>query len=233
MFANWQDRGTIAEFTDGLARFSFELAKPWLGLTFATGSERGQLFAIRALEAPPAQVTDFFIRQDQLTARYLQPDIDQLETVMTFCLPPLDGAESLPGELSAIELNLSMQTSLLDARLHDEVVCRLPAAADIVELATQNRQNPLLQRLNKRNAVILRTADRAILVAANSSDLLALTTERSADETRCTLRLQAQNLEKGVIRRFRLLAAITSLADCEKLPAVADAFENSALPLSA
>ncbi len=233
MSNRWQNRGKVAEFTDRLARVTFELAKPWLGLSLATGSERGQLFAIRALEFPPAQLTDFFIRQDQLTACYLQPDVDQLETMITFCAPPLDGAESLPGELSAVEMNLSMQTSLLDARLHDEVLCRLPAAADIVELAAQNRQNPLLRQFNKRNAVMLRTFERAILVAAHSSDLLALTTERSADETRCIIRLQAQNLEKGVIRRFRLLAAIISLDDCEKLPVVADAFENSVLPLSA
>jgi hypothetical protein len=191
------------------------------------------------LDAANPPLLEEFQRPGSLVIRTGPTDEFPLEVLLQFRPWP-------DGQVAAVELVLSMQTGLLDAAPLDIAKFSLPAG-QLVPLARRATAIPtgvsgaFESQLAAENRVVIRRSEptpACCLVAVHPGDLswMSLADSNGCFEVEC--RLRAARLEKGVIRRMRLLFAScdgngSPETALDHLQRVADQFEASALPLSA
>ncbi len=211
-----------------------------LRLTRGDGEPVATAFRLPQLAAVVPPLLEEFQRSGSLVLRYGATEALPLEVLLQFKPWSLGGA-------SVVELVLSMQTALLDAAPLNVAEFQLPAGTPLPlprkEDASLDFVSPAFDsQLAAENRIAILTpapSPACCLVAVHPGDLSWMSVESGVGGLRVECRLRAANLEKGVIRRMRLLMALAN-TNCEPVDArlailrqIADQFEQSDLPLSA
>jgi len=162
------------------------------------------------------RLTDHWLRGDDVTAVYETADNRHLRTTAMWRLHPQDGATW------AWELVVSAQTSLLQSDSVLAVVSEIDAT-DVLwgtcsDGAVQWHTDPspdatcvLLERGGAAGS-----GDTSVLVAAHPGDARRLTVRRNGDRVVVECWLFSTELEKGVLLRSRVLAAVGPTADATR-----------------
>lgn len=218
----WSVNGRIATATGG-ARL--DLDAPSRGLVLPGGD------TILGLDLRAGcAATDHWLRGDDLIAVYEPADARHLRA--TAMWRPLDAA----GAGSAWELTLSAQT----ASWHSDPALAVTADVACAELLwshgvaesgwTAGAGGPAAEA----TCVLLRRADSATLVAVHPADARRLVVRRAAGRAAIACWLFSTALEKGVLLRSRVLAAVGPAAGAEAWAAgLLAAFAASPPPLTA
>ncbi len=237
------NQSTIAESTvaDSFVRYRFQSGRPELGLNAGlveNNFQMGTFFGLPQLRDDSPRRYEHFARQNQLTEWYSETKSQSIETliILRHC-PEYNGTPKFVGNanvVSSMEMILSIQTSLLDAKPIDEVEFELPwlNPNEISCFLTQLAVGESLSQGREPNGAEFENEIGAGILAVHSSDLKKLNTVAGKSGSRLVAKLRCQNLEKGVIRRFRLFVAFVPLGHRQLLQEMANAFEASQLPLS-
>lgn len=241
MNLTWTTHGQKFRFQAGDLVCEVDPAQPHAGarLTLASdpASELVSAFAQPALSHNPLIQEDCFVRQTDLSLRYAASK--ELPTSVSVVWRLQDPAEWLSGiapksqpSVLLLECVISFQTDLLDAAPVQEVLSRFPAGAILPVPPLRPAHPGEIDWPRSENANLIAAGGYLYLSTVYPSDLRWLATSRSGNQYCQQIRLRAENLEKGVIRRLRCLLAVgpDSLRnEFEKLP---DRFADSQLPLS-
>jgi len=145
------------------------------------------------------RLTEHWIRGSDLTAVYEPIDARRLRSTAMWRLTSAAGVPPLPPGVSAWELVLSAQTSLLQSDSTLSVVSEI-AAADVVAPAD--------------NRVLARRGDgTTTVVIVHPDDVRRITVDRHGLRATISCWLFSSAVEKGVLLRSRVLAAIGPTAD--------------------
>jgi hypothetical protein len=237
------NRSTVA---DSVVRYEYQSGRPDVGLVAHANTNNfllGTFFRLPQLVGDSKRRHEQFARKNQLTEWYSETESLPIETliILRHC-PEYNASENTEASKvdartnggSSMEMILSIQTSLLDARPIDVVEFELPWLNPNEISTFQTRvtdEESSHQRLGL-NAAEFQNDFIAGTLVVHSSDLKSLDVKSEANGTRIIAKLRCQNLEKGVIRRFRLFLAFTPVAELQNLRRMANAFECSQLPLS-
>lgn len=241
MNLTWTNEGQRFRFQAGDILCEVDPAHPQSGAKFSlaenTSSELASAFALPALSSNPLIEEDCFVRQTDLSLRYAATK--ELPTSVSVVWRLQDPSEWLSGTspetLSAsliLECVISFQTDLLDAAPVQEVFSRFPAGKLLPVPPLRPARPDEIDWPSSGNSGLIAAHGRLFLSVVYPSDLRWLATSREGKQYCQHLRLRAENMEKGVIRRLRCLLAIgpeSLRKEFEKLP---DRFADSQLPLS-
>jgi len=195
---------------------AIDLEQPRQGITLvgsdATGSDRLLGLDLRS----DCRLTDHWVRGDDVTAVYETADARHLRTTAMWRLHPSDGATR------AWELIASAQTSLLQSDSVLAVVSEIDAT-DILfgtsrDGAVRWHANP-----SPEATCVLLTHGRStgsdsasVLVVAHPGDAPRVTVRKDGDRMVVECWLFSTELEKGVLLRSRVLAAVGPTADATR-----------------
>ncbi|MEQ1903775.1 MAG: hypothetical protein ABL888_06300 [Pirellulaceae bacterium] len=238
------NRSTVA---DSVVRYQYQSGCPAVGLAahaFVNDFVLGTFFRLPQLPVDSERLHEQFARKSQLTEWFSQTKSQSIETliILRHC-PEYNASENLAEPKigprttfgSSMEMILSIQTSLLDAQPIDVVEFELPwlNPSEISTYQTQLTEGEKFShQLHGLNAAEFQNDFIAGTLVVHSSDLKSLDVDSGTTGSRVIARLRCQNLEKGVIRRFRMFLAFVPLAERHLLREMANAFEGSQLPLS-
>jgi hypothetical protein len=211
-----------------------------LRLTRGVGQPVATAFRLPLLAAAEPPLLEEFQRSGSLMLRYGATSALPLEVLLQFRPWSLDG-------VSVVELVLSMQTALLDAAPLNVAEFQLPAGTPVplpraAGVSLDSVAPAFDSQLAAENRIAILTPapfPASWLVVVHPGDLSWMSVESGVNGLRVECRLRAANLEKGVIRRMRLLMAVASTqgepvdARLASMRQIADQFEQSDLPLSA
>ncbi|MFO0455688.1 MAG: hypothetical protein ACK5Z0_06730 [Planctomycetota bacterium] len=237
----WTSQGQRFRFQSGDLVCEVDPAQPQAGARLTLASEPAaelvSAFALPALSHNPLLQEDCFVRQTDLSLRYAASK--ELPTSVSVVWRLQDPAEWLSNIASKsqppallLECVISFQTDLLDAAPVQEVLSRFPAGVCLPVPQLRPAHPGEIDWPRSENANLFAAEGRLFLSTVYPSDLRWLATSREGKQYSQQIRLRAENLEKGVIRRLRCLLAVgpDSLRnEFEKLP---DRFADSKLPLS-
>jgi hypothetical protein len=203
--APWQLVGNRASLESPPLSLSIDLDRGSHGVEIGLASAASSLRLWQLRELADLPLAESYVRQRDLVASYLPGPAFPFHTDIYWT--PL---EPLPAAEFALQLVISVRTDLLDT--HPVVNLETPTGSAPVELFT----------CQTGQAVRLPLNDEWHLVEfATSQDSPQLTVALDGPQQRVTRELFAHFLEKGVIRRARLFAALvpaeTSLAQCQRL----------------
>lgn len=241
MNLTWTSQGQRFRFQSGDLVCEVDPAQPQAGARLTLASEPAaelvSAFALPALSHNPLLQEDCFVRQTDLSLRYAASK--ELPTSVSVVWRLQDPAEWLSNIASKsqqpallLECVISFQTDLLDAAPVQEVLSRFPAGVCLPVPPLRPAHPGEIDWPRSENANLFAAEGRLFLSTVYPSDLRWLATSREGKQYSQQIRLRAENLEKGVIRRLRCLLAVgpESLRnEFEKLP---DRFADSKLPLS-
>jgi hypothetical protein len=213
----------------------------------AEGFRACHLFQIPQLQHRPAVAIEHYTREHDLVLRCEETSSQRLEALAVFRHCPRYAAMELSEQGSEnssawFEYVLSIQTSQLDTAPISRIEFRLEhaAALQISNLGVRSETNkaevkasPIPSSGEENTGYLLNDGQHLILIACHSSDLAKLQITSGENETEVQIQLRANQLEKGVIRRFRSLVAMGTAGDVLKMEQILTAFEKSSLPLSA
>lgn len=188
-----------------------DLAVPVSGLVITTADRVDRLLGID-LHAAAGLPVDHWVRGDDLTAVYEPDDPRRLRATAMWRVRP--------ATVAAWELVISAQTALLHADAALAVVSEI-AGTDLhwTELtACPTRWNPLDAAGPvpvAAGAVLVRRADTAVVVAVHPQDPRQMTVAADGRRARVECRVFPAALEKGVILRSRVLAAVGAARGAE------------------
>ncbi len=243
----WRPLGHRFLAQSTLGRIGVDLTHPENGVSIdlALGNdqwrEMGQLFSL--VEFPLSnRLFDSFCRQGDLWGSYTESEVYPLKTQIAWRLFPEDlcaGNWGADDEL-ILEIVLSTQTELLAARPHTRVECcmsskftqhlsPMPLAQDRCESSS----DPFSSDYPRPFAYLLAWPEAAAVIAVHPSDLdagIGLTSR--SDKHVCAARLRLHDMEKGVIRRARMLFALLPAGNIPALSELVERFRYSAAPLS-
>lgn len=243
--------GEVCQITVGEYRLCVEPRHPSRGGELRVSDHSlGQLF-----ELPPAvfdslETPDVFSRQNDLSLRYPQTVRRPIDLHLTWRahdyrtlgrdhLPARrdsnlasDISTALPPVLIA-ELILSIQTELLDAAPIRESSSRIRGGQAGSLAGFPPMQIASIESRQSEFATLVRSGRSSILIAYFPTDLRWLAIHQEGDCLIEATRLRSDPIEKGVIRRFRMLVAVTDTAQERWLHPVPAWFCASRLPLSA
>jgi hypothetical protein len=206
------------------------------------GGSGWDVLAVRPLPGHAMLAEEIYVRERDLIARFGQSESDEYAFQLDWQLLSVD-----PPFLAGVELWLSIQTSLLDARPALEVICRSPDALawhsyQHDQLLTDAQMvsiddNPSVDvRHPERGpaALVCQAASAAGLWLIEPSDQCHVAIVSADGDVAMRLRLFGHFMEKGVIRRARMrfLVANGELS-IDKLSEAYRRFANSPLPLTA
>lgn len=197
--AAWTLAGAVATARAGALEARLDLAAVAAGLVVAGGSDH--LLGVD-LHAPAAPPTDQWIRGADLTAVYEPADARQLRATVMW------RARHFP--VAAWELVASAQTWLLHADATVAVVSTV-SGNDVRWNAASARWTRLGDAATlpaEATAVLVRRAATSVLVAVHPQDHVRITVARDGDTTRVVCGMFSAAIEKGVILRSRVLAAV-------------------------
>jgi hypothetical protein len=238
------NRSTVA---DSVVQYQYQPGRPDVGLVTHANTNNfllGTFFRLPQLVDDSERRHEQFARKNQLTEWYSQTESLPIETLIILRHCPeynaFDNTAASKSDTrtnggSSMEMILSIQTSLLDARPIDVVEFELPwlnprdvstYQTELSEVDHSSHQRHVLNAAEFQNDFIAGT------LVVHSSDLKSLEVQSETNGSRLIAKLRCQNLEKGVIRRFRLFLAFIPRAERQNLRRIANAFEGSQLPLS-
>jgi hypothetical protein len=232
----WAFETPIAELRCGGLRGRVNVREPQLGvhdLHFDGLPLDGALLAVSRVRDDgsedeeglgwPVETADVYVREGDLIATY-RPAASWPFTSQVYWSGP---SREMPSGASELSLVVSVQTDLLDTRPEIRVTTRLPAV-EVMELPHDDGRHAqaLLWRLVDRDWSYLEYVPR--------SDSGEVTIDADgAGRMTCEWRLLGEFLEKGVIRRARVSAAMLPREGDEKLAAeCCRVFANRPLPLT-
>ncbi len=192
---------------------AIDLDQPRQGITLvgsdATGSDRLLGLDLRS----ECRLTDHWVRGDDVTAVYESADARHLRTTAMWRLHPSDGATR------AWELIASAQTSLLQS----DSVLAVVSEIDATDLLWGTCMNAAMQwhidPSPDATCVLMRRdgpSGTSVLVAAHPGDARRLTVRRDGTRVVVECWLFSTALEKGVLLRSRVLAAVGPTADAAR-----------------
>lgn len=241
MNLTWTKKEQRFRFQAGDIVCEVDPAQPQAGamisLASHPASELASVFALPALRSSPLVEDDCFVRQADLSLRYAANKEQPTSVSVVWRLQdPAEWLTSKTSETSSaaliLECVVSFQTDLLDAAPVQEVFSRFPVGKLLSVPPLRPARPSEIDWPSSGNSGLIAASGRLFLSVVYPSDLRWLATSREGEQYCQQLRLRAENLEKGVIRRLRCLLAIgpESLRnEFEKLP---DRFADSKLPLS-
>jgi hypothetical protein len=234
MLDTWGAKDNYRLISDRFASYRFDLRRPEKGVEAACAGMHSAVFSLPALNSSATELADHFVRYEKMFARFLQRENSALEISMLLQTGNSWLESDLRHRVSALELTLSVQTPLLDADPIDQVGLTASSTSPTrcEFFRTINSQNPLLEAESPDNGLIVSNSEVALLLMIHSSDFSGMEFRQSESSIELLARLRSQNMEKGVIRRYRLLFAVMPHDQVEVLKSVANAFENADLPLS-
>jgi hypothetical protein len=204
--------------TDAGARIAaaIDLDQPRQGITLAGESVSSTRTLLGLDLRSECRLTDHWVRGDDVTAVYESADARHLRTTAMWRLHSFDGATR------AWELVASAQTSLLQSDSVLAVVSEIDAT-DIVwgtctNAAVQWHTDPSPEAtcvLIRRDGTDTSTGT-SVLVAAHPGDARRLTVRRGGTRVVVECWLFSAALEKGVLLRSRVLAAVGPAADATR-----------------
>ena len=203
------------------------------GAKITVGRDAVALFSVEAA-SQDTQLADLYVRGDDLIANYQSSD-DQFARELYWRV--LD--DELPTSSFALEMIYSLQTDLLDSQPEPRIISELKTTEVCYWSAVGNALTGDLKWKKQEGAdgcqlITARLSDETrIAIAVYPSDLVVMEFADIEGETTLTCRLNAEFLEKGVIRRTRMFAmfAASDMSDAE-MAEVAQKFLDSELPLT-
>lgn len=220
--AAWTLDGLVA----GDGRGRLDLAAPGAGVTTAGGD---RLLGLD-LRSPPAAIrlADHWARGDDVVGVYEPADPRRLRATAMW--------RSLPTG-NAWELVVSAQTALVESDSSLAVTCELgegPMAWGRGSEAGVTWSHQAGDAIPAdATCVLVRRGGDAVLVAVHPADVRRLRAARDAGRLRITCWLFTAAIEKGVLLRSRVLAAIGPAADTAWADALVQGLAASPPPLSA
>jgi hypothetical protein len=162
------------------------------------------------------RLTDHWVRGDDVTAVYETADARHLRTTAMWRLHPSEGATR------AWELIASAQTSLLQSDAVLAVVSEIDATDILWGTCTDGVMQWQADQSPEAACVLLGrggaagSGDTSVLVAAHPGDARRMTVRRDGDRAVVECWLFSNELEKGVLLRSRVLAAVGATADATR-----------------
>lgn len=242
----WRQSGTKSSWSGSWVGIDVDPLQPILGaeidLATHTASDPQRLFGLHLDPVPNGIET--FCRVDDLITRYQPVPPDEI-AVEVYWRPKITAHENDLGCLS-LEMIYSLQTDRLDA-VPNPVLTSTVAHAEARWFARDKEQawtEAELSDVNESRVPAARpscvcichlSAKHKLLQTAFPADLTGVVFNVATAEapTKIDWQLRSEFLEKGVIRRMRMLAVIAdaNLTD-QKLLQLADEFYDSELPLA-
>lgn len=233
-FGKWRMQSSIASLAWEDLRIEINPQRPAVGATLKVAQSDliGQLFSISGLSVSSAETLDPFARGRDLIVSYPVAKNRPIGTEIYWRWTELEESENPIGQL---ELIYSLETHLLDTAPNPSVSSRVfGQTLRLYGLASDQTLCPLSADSNETSiATLLQSASLKILLAVIPSDLKQLKITPDSSSMQINAELNAEFLEKGVIRRLRLFAALGN-GDCETdLQNAANQFLVSEVPLTA
>jgi hypothetical protein len=204
--AAWTLDDAVATAHAGAIEARLDLSAVGVGLVLAGGSDRLLGVDLHAPAAPPA---DRWIRGADLTAVYEPADARRLRATVMW--------RARPSPVSVWELVASAQTSLLHADATVAVVSRV-SGHNVLWAAAPGRWTPLRDAADLpvgATAVLVRRTTTSVLVAVHPQDHVRIALAHDGDAIRVACGMFSAAIEKGVILRSRVLAAVGPAAGDE------------------
>lgn len=198
------DDGSATHARDGL-RVTLDVSAPDAGLVVSgVDGCADHLLGVRLGASRLAGPTDRWLRGADLTAVYEPVDARRLRATALWRIRP--------GQPPAWELVLSAQTSLGESDAALAVVSVL-AGEDVQAAAPGGCWRPVTDGVLTGDAVALlvrrgRHATRSVLVAVHPGDARRVSVGRGDGRTRIECGVFSSAIEKGVLLRSRMLAAV-------------------------
>lgn len=234
---NWELVGQLASASSKLADKDLQLtiANGALGsgAKVTVGRDAASLFSVESTGGEET-LSDLYVRGDDLIAKY-KSSADEFERELYWRIHQADSQT----QSFALEMIYSLQTDLLDSQPDPCIVSTLKLESVSYWSAAGD---PLVGDLTwqKQDAaegcqLITTTLESGtrLAIAVYPSDLIRMELAQSGVETTVTCRLNADFLEKGVIRRTRMFALCTDGAVTEEdVVEIAQTFLDSKTPLT-
>ena len=214
--AAWLSNGH--RMTDARSAFSaaIDLDQPRQGITL-TGESVPSTSTLLGLDLrSECRLTDHWVRGDDVTAVYESADARHLRTTAMWRLHPSDGATR------AWELIASAQTSLLQSDSVLAVVSEIDATDIVWGTCSDGAVRWHAAESAEATCVLLGrsgatgSGDTSVLVAAHPGDARRMTVRRDGARVVVECWLFSTELEKGVLLRSRVLAAVGRTADATR-----------------
>jgi len=232
------------ELTGQLASSSSQLKGQELQLTIANGSlgsgakvtvgrDAASLFSVESSDIEE-MLSDLYVRGDDLIAKYIS-SADEFERELYWRIHQFDSQT----ESFGLEMIYSIQTDLLDSQPDPCVVSTLKVQSVNYWTAVGDSLAGELkwQKQDSADGCQLITTKLEggsyLAIAVYPTDLVLMELSQSNGETEVTCRLNADFLEKGVIRRTRMFAICSDTAVSEgDVVQLAQKFLDSETPLT-
>lgn len=241
MNLTWTSHGQRFRFQAGDLVCEVDPVQPHAGarvtLASAPATELVSAFAQPALSHNPLIHEDCFVRQTDLCLCYAASK--ELPTSVSVVWRLQDPAEWLSSIASdskppvlLLECVISFQTDLLDAAPVQEVLSSFPAGALLPVPPLRPAQPGEIDWPRSENANLVVAESHLFLSTVYPSDFRWLAISRDGKQYSQQIRLRAENLEKGVIRRLRCFLAVGPESMRNEFEQLPDRFADSKLPLS-
>lgn len=195
---------------------TIDLDRPRQGMTLA-GEGVSSVSTLLGLDLrSECRLTDHWVRGDDVTAVYESADARHLRTTAMWRLHRSDGATQ------AWELIASAQTSLLQSDSVLAVVSEIDATDIVWGTCTDGAMQWHTDPSPEATCVLLgrsgatAAGDTSVLVAAHPGDARRMTVRRDGTRVVVECWLFSTALEKGVLLRSRVLAAVGPTADATR-----------------
>jgi hypothetical protein len=201
--------------TDGGSRIAaaIDLDQPRQGIALA-GEGVSSASTLLGLDLrSECRLTDHWVRGDDVTAVYESADARHLRTTAMWRLHPSDGATR------AWELIASAQTSLLQSDSVLAVVSEIDATNVLWGTCTDGAMHWHTDPSPDATCVLVRRdgpSGTSVLVAAHPGDARRMTVRREGTRVVVECWLFSTALEKGVLLRSRVLAAVGPATDATR-----------------
>jgi hypothetical protein len=209
----WIATGTRLTDSRSASPAAIDLDRPRQGITLA-GQGQSSANSLLGLDLrSECRLTDHWVRGDDVTAVYESADARHLRTTAMWRLHPSDGATR------AWELIASAQTSLLQSDSVLAVVSEIEATDILWGTCTKGAVRWHADPSPEATCVLMRqdgtdTSDStSVLVAAHPGDARRMTARRDGKRVVVECWLFSTELEKGVLLRSRVLAAVGPAAN--------------------
>ncbi|HMP80683.1 MAG TPA: hypothetical protein PKD54_14610 [Pirellulaceae bacterium] len=246
MDADWNSQGSRYIVRNRLGQITVNLDRPSAGFSIElqTGEDNWQpLGSVFSLTEWPQsiQLVDTWVRRHQLWASYSETSDYPLKTHLAWKLwPPELCSKGASIRWLVVETVLSIQTDLLDARPHSRIACcfdkELARSAEPVHASPfegLHQPEPFADEFCNPFAYLIECPAGWAAVSIHPSDLeTGLSMSRDEKHAIVDARMKFQHMEKGVIRRARMLFALVPSEDRQPLRELVQRFRYSPVPLS-
>lgn len=234
---NWELIEQIASAQSSVGDHDLQLTidngSPASGAKITVGKDAISLFSVESANGCET-LSELYIRGSDLIAQY-QSSADEFERELYWRVLDLD----LPTDSFALEMIYSLQTELLNTQPDPRIVSTLKLQDVSYWSAVGDALAGELQWQRQNSAEGCQLVAAALssgihfAIAVYPTDLMVMELLQSEGETTVTCRLNAEFLEKGVIRRTRMFAlCVGEEVSVQEIVGVAQKFLDSETPLT-